>query len=246
MKTLKLSSLLAILLVSPLFGAGDWHTDFDAAKTLAAKEGKDLLVDFTGSDWCGWCIKLRKEVFDQEAFKKGVFDHFVLVELDFPRDRSKLSKETRAQNEQLKNRFAIRGFPTILLCDAEGRPYARTGYQPGGGEKYLAHLKTLKTQHLAEGHKPVAKPKDRKAAAKAPATPKNDAVPAKKIRKADKPAGKPSARCHALGGLSASRLLARRNRRRRVAAAKDDAVVVAVDDDAIFVHEVTTARVLAP
>ena len=187
--TLKLSSLLAALLISPLYGAGNWHTDFEAAKKMAEQEGKDLLVNFTGSDWCGWCIKLRKEAFDQEAFRKGAKDLFVLVELDFPRDRSKLSKETREQNEQLKNRFEIRGFPTILLCDAQGRPYARTGYQPGGGTNYVDHLASLKKQH-----RPAANPKEpqaRKIAANAPATPNKKGEPAQRCQ-TKKPAAKPS------------------------------------------------------
>ena len=99
MKMLIRCSLLTALLLTPVFGAGNWHTDFEAAKKQAAKEKKDLLIDFTGSDWCGWCIRLKKEVFDEAAFEKGVADHFVLVELDYPRDKSKLSEKTKAQSK---------------------------------------------------------------------------------------------------------------------------------------------------
>ena len=119
-------------LTASTFAAGDlWVSDFEKAKATAAKEGKDLLIDFTGSDWCGWCIKLRKEVFDLDAFKSAGPKKFVLVELDFPQDKSKLTKETQEQNAKLQTQFGI-------------QPYAKTGYQAGGPEKYLPHLDELR------------------------------------------------------------------------------------------------------
>ena len=121
-----------------------WVNEFEKAKQTAATEGKDLLMDFTGSDWCSWCIKLHKEVFDLDAFKTGAPKDFVLVELDYPRDKSKLSKEVQEQNEKLQKQFAIRGYPTILLADAGGRPYAQTGYQAGGPDVYMKHLAELR------------------------------------------------------------------------------------------------------
>jgi thioredoxin-related protein len=127
------------------FAAGEgWTSDFAAAKKQAAEAGHDLLVDFTGSDWCGWCIKLNEEVFQHEPFKDGVKDKFVLVELDFPRDKEKISAEVAEQNALLQEKYGVRGFPTILLTDAEGRPYARTGYRPGGPADYVAHLDELR------------------------------------------------------------------------------------------------------
>ena len=144
MKKTILASLLLALTVSLSTAAGDeWMTDFEAAKQKAAAENKDLLVNFTGSDWCSWCIKLVDEVFKHDAFKKGVADNFVLVELDFPQDKSKLDESTQTQNEMLQEKYSIQGFPTILLLDDQGRPYAQTGYQAGGPEKYLAHLDKL-------------------------------------------------------------------------------------------------------
>jgi thioredoxin-related protein len=125
-------------------GGEGWSHDFEAAKKQAASEKKDLLMDFTGSDWCGWCIKLNDEVFKHEPFKAGVKDTFVLVELDYPKDKSKLSEETQKQNDELRDKYAIQGYPTILLCDSEGLPYAATGYQKGGPEKYVSHLNELR------------------------------------------------------------------------------------------------------
>lgn len=124
-------------------GGEGWSHDFAASSKLAAAENKVILVDFTGSDWCSWCIKLNKEVFSHDEFKNGVKDGYVLVELDFPQDKSKLTPETIAQNEELQEKYAVEGFPTILLLDGEGRPFAKTGYQEGGPVKYVEHLKEL-------------------------------------------------------------------------------------------------------
>lgn len=143
--SLAAAATLAWTLTVSTFAAGDlWVSDFEKAKQTAAAEGKDLLIDFTGSDWCGWCIKLRKEVFDLDAFKSAGPKNFVLVEIDFPQNKSKLSKETQEQNAKLQTQFGIQGFPSIILADAQGRPYAKTGYQAGGPEKYLPHLDELR------------------------------------------------------------------------------------------------------
>ncbi len=130
--------------------AGDepkvWQTKFEDAKTKARADKKMLLVNFTGSDWCGWCIKLKQEVFDQEAFLKEAPQRFVFVELDFPRTKE-LPAELKAQNDQLAQQFDVAGFPTILVLDAEGQLIARTGYRPGGPEEYLKHLTEFATAH---------------------------------------------------------------------------------------------------
>lgn len=123
-----------------------WGTNFDAAKATAAKEKKDILMDFTGSDWCGWCIKLNKEVFSKDAFKQDAPKHFVLLELDYPQQKE-LPKEEKEQNEKLQEKYKIEGFPTILLTDETGRPYAKTGYQPDGPEAYNKHLTELRKVH---------------------------------------------------------------------------------------------------
>ncbi|MFC1743632.1 thioredoxin family protein, partial [Candidatus Riflebacteria bacterium] len=88
-----------------------WLEDFEAAKSLAQKEGKDLLVDFSGSDWCGWCIKLSEEVFSQEIFKKEAAQKFVFVLIDFPQKKEQ-SQEVKNRNKKLAQKFAIRGYPT--------------------------------------------------------------------------------------------------------------------------------------
>ncbi len=150
--TLSLASTL-FFAPSAYAGADGWVTDFEAAKKQAIAENKDLLVDFTGSDWCGWCIKLSEEVFSQDEFKKTAPEKFVLVELDFPNDTSKMDEKTIAQNKMLAQQFQIKGYPTILLLDANGLPYAKTGYQAGGPGAYLTHLDELQSIRIGRDAK---------------------------------------------------------------------------------------------
>lgn len=123
-----------------------WIQDFAKAKAQAKAEKKDLLIDFTGSDWCGWCIKLDEEVFSKDAFTTAAPKHFVLVKLDFPQDESRITPEIKEQNAGLQKRYNIQGFPTILLCDADGRVYGQTGYQEGGPDPYMTMLAAQKKQ----------------------------------------------------------------------------------------------------
>ena len=106
-------------MIAPAFAA-EWISDFDAAKAKAAQENKAILADFTGSDWCGWCIRLRQSVLDTPAFEAYAKDKFVLAEIDVPQ-APKLSPEQMQKNRLLCERYNIQGFPTILVMDAEGR-----------------------------------------------------------------------------------------------------------------------------
>lgn len=126
--------------------AGDhagWMTDFEKAKALAKEKNVPILIDFSGSDWCGWCIKLDMEVFSQQAFLDYAKDNLVLVLADFPTDKSKQSTELQARNEKLAMEFRVEGFPSVYLLNAEGEPLAKTGYEPGGPEAYIANIKKL-------------------------------------------------------------------------------------------------------
>ena len=123
-------------------GSADWMTDYEAAKELAAAEGKSLLLDFTGSDWCIWCIRLKDEVFSRAAFTDYAADELVLVKLDFPRGKSQPA-ELEEQNKALAKKYNVRGFPTIVLLSPEGELIEKTGYRKGGPEAYVRHLKEL-------------------------------------------------------------------------------------------------------
>jgi protein disulfide-isomerase len=122
-------------------GSDGWLTDFEAAKKQAAETKRPILADFSGSDWCHWCIKLDKEVFAQQAFKDYAKDNLILFLADFP--RKKQSPELAKQNTELAKTYGVRGFPTLLLLDATGKERGRTGYRPGGAEPYVKHLKAL-------------------------------------------------------------------------------------------------------
>ena len=137
---------LAVLAASASFafaGTEGWVTDWEAAKTKAKAENKPILINLTGSDWCGWCIKLHKEVFDQKAFKDYAAANLVLMEADFPR-KTQLSPELKKQNAQLKKDYLNEGYPTVLLLDAEGKKLSEDiGYREGGPEAYVKHLQEL-------------------------------------------------------------------------------------------------------
>ena len=107
---------------------------------MASSEDKNILVQFTGSDWCKWCIKLNKEVFYQDDFEKYADDKLVLVKLDFPRSVPQ-SDAVKEYNRSVAQKYNVRGFPTILLLDKEGNVVTVTGYQPGGAKAYVDHIK---------------------------------------------------------------------------------------------------------
>jgi len=134
----KLLSLLFILTASHAsFAAGGWTDDYDKALAQAKAEKKLVLLDFTGSDWCGWCIKIDKEVFSKQDFKTFAKANLVPVTLDFPRGK-KLPKKTVDQNSKLKGEFKVSGFPTLVLLDGEGKELSRWG---GYSVKFLEDLK---------------------------------------------------------------------------------------------------------
>lgn len=114
-----ISGFVLAACVAPAFAAVEWMTDLEAAKKKAAAENKAVLLDFTGSDWCGWCIRIRNEVFDQPRFAEFARDKFVPVEIDVPNNPN-FSPELRRRNEQLCKQYGIEGFPTIMVTDSRG------------------------------------------------------------------------------------------------------------------------------
>ena len=115
-KTLCAAMMLAAL--APAWAA-EWMTDLEAAKAKAAAENKAVLVDFTGSDWCGWCIRLRKQVLDTPAFETYAKDKFVLMEVDVPQN-PKFDQALLKRNQELCEQYGVSGFPTILVINPKG------------------------------------------------------------------------------------------------------------------------------
>ena len=113
-----------------------WTTSYEDALARAKKEKKLILADFTGTDWCIWCIRLNDEVFSKPEFQKWAEKNVILLELDFPR-KKELPKELVEQNAKLKDEHKIRGFPTILFLDAKGKKVGQMGYEAGGPENWV-------------------------------------------------------------------------------------------------------------
>ncbi|HEU4677871.1 MAG TPA: thioredoxin family protein [Terrimicrobiaceae bacterium] len=145
-RTVLISLLTFSSALVPARAAEKWETDYSAALEQAAKQNKMVLLDFTGSDWCGWCVKLQKETFSKPEFKKFAEDSLVLVELDFPRGKPQ-SDELKKQNEELAKKFGIEGFPTLVLLDPQGKEAARNvGFLTGGPEAFIQWVESARQQ----------------------------------------------------------------------------------------------------
>ncbi|MEI7651853.1 MAG: thioredoxin family protein [Verrucomicrobiota bacterium] len=153
----KILPLLALLVSLSASAKVAWLTDLEEAKKAAAKEKKAILVDFTGSDWCGYCIMLHKEVFDKPEFEKFAKD-YILVELDFPHSKP-LSAAKKAKNAEAQAKFDVHGFPTVIILSATGEELGRqTGYTPKSGPKvYLDKIGGFKGA-AGDAPAPDAKP----------------------------------------------------------------------------------------
>jgi protein disulfide-isomerase len=115
-----------------------WTESYDKAVARAKAEGKLVLADFTGSDWCGWCVRLTEEVFETAEFKEWAKKNVVLLELDYPRKKAQ-SPELKAQNQTLLRRHEVSGFPTILFLDPKtGKSLGNLGYVRGGPTAWIA------------------------------------------------------------------------------------------------------------
>ncbi len=139
---------LVVAAVSLVFASltraeSDWLHDWNKAQEEAKANHKLLFLNFTGSDWCGWCIKFDKDVLSQPQFKNFAHDNLVLVELDFPRRKSQPTEEKK-QNVQLAQQYEVLGFPTIVVLNSSGQKvWQFDGYFPGGPEAFIAQLQKL-------------------------------------------------------------------------------------------------------
>ena len=129
------------LLTAPVVRAEDtWLTDYKKAQEEAKANKKLLLLNFTGSDWCGWCIKLDKEVFSKSEFKDYASKNLVLLTIDFPRAKPQ-PVDLRKQNQELASQYEIQGFPTIVVLNGEGKKvWEYPGYFPDGAAAFIAEL----------------------------------------------------------------------------------------------------------
>jgi len=144
----KLLLTLSICLFSSSLQSVEWMTNFEQAAAKAKAESKPLALLFTGSDWCRYCTMLEEEALNTPEFTREAGNRFIFVMVDFPK-KNKPPKPLADQNEELKKKYRIRGFPTIVILDSNLKEIGTTGYRPGGGKKYAEHLLEMIKQHTA-------------------------------------------------------------------------------------------------
>jgi protein disulfide-isomerase len=132
-----LLALLAAALICPAF-AGGWSDDYKASLATAAQDHKNVLLDFTGTGWCSWCVRIKKEIFDQPDFKEYADKNLVLVEIEFRPVGKTLTSEVKKQNEALQEQYKVEGLPTLVLLSPDGNEIKRNvGYIPGGPKGFI-------------------------------------------------------------------------------------------------------------
>jgi len=145
-KTLKKLLLITVALlgVNSIY-AQHWETNLETAKSKASQEGKNILLVFSGSDWCIPCMKLEREIWESDAFKKDSEEHFVLLKADFPKRKAhELSKEQQEKNNQLAEVYNKNGlFPEVVILNKDGKVLATTGYKNLQPKEYIAMLHSL-------------------------------------------------------------------------------------------------------
>jgi protein disulfide-isomerase len=147
MKTRFLCSLVAILLLGCLGARADqtqWLTDYNAALQQAKSSKRNVLLDFTGSDWCPGCIQMEKDVLETPQFKDYADKHLVLMRADFPISKP-LPQKLADQNDKLQEAYGVEGFPTFILVDKNGNVLGQqVGYLDGGPSAFIAKLDRMK------------------------------------------------------------------------------------------------------
>ena len=138
--------LLFILFNSFLFSNGTWETDFNKAQQSAKTEHKLILINFSGSDWCGPCIRMHKDIFESNSFSEYAVDHLVLVNADFPRlKKHELSKDQQKKNDQLADKYNKDGiFPLTVLLSPDGKVLKEwQGLPPISSEEFTTEIKAV-------------------------------------------------------------------------------------------------------
>jgi len=142
MKKLTLGLLLCWVALQGMADELVWQTDLPKAQEQAKKEGKMVLMDFTGSDWCPWCIKLHNEVFSKPEFNDYAKKNLVLVIVDFPHKKEQ-SSDLKKSNLALQEKYKIQGYPTVVVLSSKGKKVGELGYEEGGPSHFIAGLDKL-------------------------------------------------------------------------------------------------------
>lgn len=153
MKTslLKIAAVCAVGFLTSLAAraADGWSDNYEKALATAKAEKKLVLADFTGSDWCGWCIKMKKETFSEKAFKDYAEKNLVLVEVDFPKHK-RLPATLAKQNDALMTKYGVESYPTYIITDPDGREIGRQPeYLKGGPVAFIDKVESIKAKAKA-------------------------------------------------------------------------------------------------
>ncbi len=136
--------MVALLASTGLAQETQWLTDKAKAIEQARAQNRPILIDFTGSDWCGWCIRMKKDSLDTKEFSDYAAKNLVLLEVDFPHSKEQ-SEELKSQNKALKDQYGVRGYPTFLLIDKDGKELGKqVGYVKGGPAAFIEKLESFK------------------------------------------------------------------------------------------------------
>jgi len=145
MKRIAIGLLAALALVQAGAAELEWLTDLPQAQAKAKTEKRMVLLDFTGSDWCIWCVRLKEEIFSKPEFAEYAKKNLVLAEVDFPR-KKQISEQQKKANRALADKYGIKGYPTLIILDGDGKKAGELGYMRGGPKPFIAELEKLKSK----------------------------------------------------------------------------------------------------
>ena len=138
--------LLFALAISNFVVSQEWQTNFEEAKKIATEQDKNVVIVFSGSDWCAPCIKLDKNIWQSEAFKKEAKEEWVLVKANFPRKKAnELPKEQTEHNRKLAEKYNVEGsFPLVVVLDKNGKVLGKMGFKNVSPEEYIKMIQKKK------------------------------------------------------------------------------------------------------
>ena len=131
--------LILLFFIATIGYSQEWKTNFEEAKKEATEQNKKILLVFSGSDWCAPCIKLDKNIFQSDFFKKEAKKKWILLKADFPKKKgNQLSPELTESNKQLAEKYNKQGnFPLVILLDSNGKVIGMRGYENIDAEMYV-------------------------------------------------------------------------------------------------------------
>lgn len=143
---MKKSIIIVVLFLSQFSFSQNWNYNFEEAKAVAKEQNKEIVLVFSGSDWCAPCIKLDKNIWQSDAFKKESAEKWILVKADFPRKKAnQLAQEQTEHNRNLAEKYNLEGsFPLVVLLDKTGKVLGKMGFKNVSPEEYIKMIDALK------------------------------------------------------------------------------------------------------